>query len=391
MKPTRFVFASACLGMLLFGASFITLGSTAPYLQEKFSLSALEAGTVFSILPFGILGGSLVFGPIADRHGFKVILVVAGLLMALGFHGIAWSTDRTLLNASIFVFGFGGGIVNGACNAAVADVSVKKGANISLIGVFYAIGALGMPVILASLVNTISFEYIVSGAGYVALIVTLVFLLARFPAPKQSEGISFSAIKHLAAEPALLLIGFFLFCQSSFEGIVNNWTTTFLIQKASLTPVTALFALSLHVAGMAVMRLLMGGALRQLSPARLLIISMVCISTGILLLQFSSSFTIASAGLIVLGAGLAVGFPVMLGLAGELYASLSGTAFSIVLTMALIGNMLLNMAMGLIVASRGVHHLVTMTLALTVIMSILAIRIIDKTNRNNYAGKTMAQ
>ena len=49
----------------------------------------------------------------------------------------------------MFLFGLGGGAVNGATNALVSDISEKdKGANLSLLGVFFGLGALGMPFIL---------------------------------------------------------------------------------------------------------------------------------------------------------------------------------------------------------------------------------------------------
>lgn len=377
--------------MLVFGISLITLGAVAPSLREKFGLSELEAGAMFSILPFGILAGSLVFGPVADRYGYKVVLALASIFMFAGFQGIAWSTDGMILNGCILIFGFGGGVINGASNASVADISVDKGANISLIGVFYAIGALGMPSILGALGGRIPFEYVVSGVGYFTLIVGLVFLATRFPAPKHADGIPLAKALGLLRDPTLLLIGFFLFCQSSFEGIVNNWTTTFLISEVSLPEASALYALSLYVAGMAVMRLLIGGVLRKMAPARILAVSFGLLVMGTAILQFAQSFVVAAGGLVILGAGLAGGFPVMLGMVGELYSRLSGTAFSIVLTIALLGNMLVNFTMGWIAETAGVQHLISVILVLLVTMIILTINIIRKTNRNTYAGKTMAQ
>ena len=49
---------------------------------------------------------------------------------------------------------------------------------------------------------------------------------------------------------------------------------------------------------------------------------------------------VALTGFMLLGAGFAGGFPIMLGFVGERYKNLSGTAFSFVLTVALLGNML---------------------------------------------------
>lgn len=376
--------------MLVFGVTFITLGSVAPGLQDKFQLSELESGAVFSMLPFGVLAGSLLFGPVADRYGYKIVLVVSSILIFGGFQGMAWAETWTVLNVAVFVFGLGGGVVNGAANAAVADISVEKSADISLVGVFYAIGALGMPAILGIFKET-PFEYMVSGVGFFTLIVGVVFLISRFPVPKQSKGIGSSQLTSLLREPILLLIGFFLFCQSSFEGIVNNWTTTFLISELSIDRSNALFALSLYVAGMGVMRLLIGGIFRKTSPMRILVVSFALLFAGTVILQTASAFPVAAFGLILLGAGLAAGFPVMLGFVGELYWSLSGTAFSIVLTIALLGNMTLNFGMGVVAEAYGIGHYITFILSLLILMIILTVTISKRKNRETYARETMAQ
>ena len=384
MQATRFVFFSACLGMLLFGLSFITLGAVAPSLQEKFQLTNLASGTLFSILPFGILLGSLLFGPFADRYGYKVILVVSCICMFIGFQGIAYAPTIGWLRLSVFIFGFGGGIINGGTNASVADISSEsKGANISLIGVFFAIGALGMPFILGILEQRFDFSTILAFVGYFTLVVGIVFLFTRFPAPKQSDGIPMKQMAGLTRESMLLLIGFFLFCQSSFEGIVNNWTTTYLKDKLDVPLPQALFALSLYVVGMAVMRLLVGSVFRKVSPQKILFASFALLFTGLLLLQWTSAYGLAVAGLVLVGAGLASGFPVMLGYVGELYASLSGTAFSLVLTIALLGNMLVNLLMGIIANAYGIQHLTSMAFVLLTVKVMLTLRILRKYTVSN--------
>ena len=56
-KTTLFI--SACCGLLLFGIALLTLGSVSQGLQQNFKLDKLEAGTLFAILPAGLLAGSL--------------------------------------------------------------------------------------------------------------------------------------------------------------------------------------------------------------------------------------------------------------------------------------------------------------------------------------------
>ncbi len=379
MGSTKLIFASAYLGMLLFGVSLITLGSVAPGLREKFSLDSISIGTLFSVLPFGILTGSLVFGPFADRHGYKMIFVLAGLAMFAGFQGIAYASSMTPLYLCVFLFGLGGGVINGSSNAVVSDVSTtNKSANLSLLGVFFAIGALGMPFILGTLEKKYSFEIIVASVGYVALVGTGLFLMTHFPLAKQTQGISLSRFGSLLTDGFLLLIGLFLFCQSSFEAIINNWATTYLLDKISVTMSEALYALSLYVVGMALMRIVLGKLLRQVKSAPVLLCSIALLAVGGLMLHYSSALALSTVALVVIGAGLAAGYPVTLGYVGDRYASVSGTAFSIVISIALIGSMIINYAMGIVAERYGVDHVVTMVFVLTVGMLCFSLAIFKK-------------
>ena len=67
MYNRKLVFGAACLGMLLFGIVFLSLGSANNMLAERFNLDNNSIGTLTALLPFGILAGSLIFGPIVDQ------------------------------------------------------------------------------------------------------------------------------------------------------------------------------------------------------------------------------------------------------------------------------------------------------------------------------------
>jgi MFS family permease len=379
MQPSKILFFGACFGMLLFGISLITLGSVAAALQEKFALDAITSGTLFSILPIGILAGSLFFGPFSDRYGYKVILMLSCLFIFAGFQGIAFASSLVLLKVCIFLFGLGGGAINGATNAVVSDISkTNKSADLSLLGVFFAVGALGMPFVLGSLETSFSFEQIVSTIGYLPLLVLVIYVLTRFPEPKQAAGVPFSKGVELLAHSLLISVGFFLFCLSSFEAIINNWTTTYLSHKLSVLNSRALYALSLYVVGMAAMRLLIGSALRKVSSTKILGISFIFLLTGCVLLHSAASYPVAAGALICIGIGLAAGFPVMMGFVGDAYNAVSGTAFSIVLTIALVGNMLVNFLMGIVVERWGVQHLTTTAFTLLACMFFLSLIILKK-------------
>jgi MFS transporter, FHS family, glucose/mannose:H+ symporter len=372
------VFISGCLAMLLFGIAFITLGSLAPALQKDLGIDALTFGTLFSLLPFGILLGSLIFGPFSDRYGYKLVLIGSCILLVGGFEGIAFSDNLTVLRISIFIFGSGGGILNGASNASVADMSTSKAANLSLLGVFFSIGALGMPILVGMMQHQYSYQTILSLIGLLPIGVAVVFAFTTFPSPKQVREIPFRQGADLLKEDLIFLIGIFLACQSSFEGIINNWTTTYLADQFPGESTRGLYALSMYVVGMAAMRLAIGSVLRAVSPSRILMISFLFLLTGSILLHASVNYPLVITGLILLGAGLAGGFPIMLGFVSSRYASLSATAFSVVIGMALLGNMLVNYLLGVVAHHFGIQHLTTFAFTLTALMIILSINVFLK-------------
>ena len=379
MYNKKVVFWAACTGMLLFGICLITLGSVAAHLREKLVLDEISAGTLFSILPLGILTGSLFFGPIADKYGYKILLLVCCILMFAGFEGIAYAPTANMLKIFIYLFGIGGGAINGSTNAMVADISDKdKGANLSLLGVFFGIGALGMPLISGILDDYYSYETILSSVGIMTLTAGIIFLLIKFPPPKQTQGFPLKQGLNLIRDNVLLLFAFFLFFQSGFEGIINNWTTTYLIDKYSVQQSNALFGLSSFVAGMIIMRVLNGSLLRSLSAKKLLISSFIMILLGLTILEAGNSFGLSLSGLVLLGAGLASGFPVMLGFVSERYPEISGTAFSIVLSISLLGNTLVNFGMGIIAQNFGIRHLITFAFAETAIMIVLFLVVLNR-------------
>jgi fucose permease len=126
----------------------------------------------------------------------------------------------------------------------------------------------------------------------------------------------------------------------------------------------------------------MGSVFRSVSPKKLLVASFGLILLGLILIKTDISFNITVIGLVFLGGGLAGGFPIMLGFVGNRYSELSGTAFSLVLFIALLGNILINYGMGVIAQNFGVHHLITVAFAESLIMILLCLIIFKKIESN---------
>lgn len=348
-KP-RQVFALACTGMLLFGMVILALGSILPILVNNFDLSETEAGLLTAVLPAGVLLGSMVFGPIVDRYSYRYFLVACCLIVFMGVESLAYAQHFSILILAFFLIGSGGGALNGSINALVADISIgdsnKKSANLSFLGVFYGLGALGMPAIMGLLSSRYSYQEIFASLGAMALLLIPPFLMIKFPQPKQTQGVSLKEALRLLKEIPLILLGLFLFFEGGMEGAIGNWATIFLEKVVELSPAKALFGLSIFMLCLTLARLLLVVLLKRVRPYQVMVISMVLIGLGIFILMSYNNQNLPLVGLGFVGAGVAGCFPVLLGYLGTMYASLSGTAFSIAFAFALTGNILVNYLVG---------------------------------------------
>ena len=382
------VFVAASLGMFLFGIVLISLGSVLPHLRVLFELSDLSTGSLLSILPFGILIGSLVFGPIVDRYGYKILLLASSLLIFAGMEGIALTSNMTILRISIFLIGFGGGAINGGANALAADTAEgDRGARLSLLGVFFGIGALGVPFLLGLLIHILTYDKILFWIGVFVLFPTVFYLFTDFPPPKHPKGLPLKDATRLVRDPFIILTGLVLFIQSGMEGLANNWSTTYLQENKEFLNQHALFSLSCLVAGMTFMRLLLGWALHHVRSNMVLVGSIGLSFAGSLVIYLSETHFATYAGMSILGAGLAACFPVVMGYVTGKYAQLSGTALSIVLVLALIGNMICNYGMGIISNTWSTGVLPTVIAGGLFIQLFLLLLVLKRTERKKHITK----
>lgn len=368
------VFTAACIGMCFFGVSMITLGSVLPSLVTKLGLSGLQTTSLVTFLPLGMLIGSLIFGPIVDRFGHKALLVPSCIIVLSGLEGLIFFESIPLLQLSIVGIGLGGGILNGETNALVSDISgeSEKGSRLSFLGMFYGLGALGIPSLLGVLSEHYSFETILQGIGIIMLAGILFCIPVRFPAPKQAQGFPVKEGLGLLKESSLLLLSSILFFQSGIEGVCNNWSTSYFGQATDIPANQALIALTCMVVGLTAARMLQIVIFKKIKPATVLPYSLILTAIGFGLLTASPGFIRTATGMVLVGMGLSSTYPVILSILGTRYPALSGTAFSIALAIALVGQAAMNGLMGMVsVYAGGIVFYPYMMIGSLIIMLIL--------------------
>lgn len=362
------VLAAGFSGMAFFGAAAVIVGVVLPSLISKFELNTASASTLAGLLPLGILLGSILFGPVVDRFGYKNLIIISSIITIAGFELLAFAGTFAWIRFSIFLIGFGGGILNGLTNALVSDISEdsKKASTLSILGVFFAMGAITVPFLFATFSKTMPYNQFVSSVGIAMVLLVLYYSLIKFPEAKLKQGIPFKKVIAMAKEPFLIIMSFILFFQSGMEGISNSWISTYLESETGVEAHIAMYALTSVILGIGVGRVVLGYLLRKISKQVVLISSMLVSASGVLILVTANYSEFTMPAVFLLGLGYASTFPIILSQLGERYKEISGTAFSFALVVALTGNVLINLLVG--VVSLNNFHLVILGCTAAIIL-----------------------
>ncbi len=353
---SKMVFTAACFGMLIFGIVMAVLGSVLPSVIEKFQIDKADAGSLFTLLTVGMMVGSFLFGPLVDRFGYKPLLIICAAIIIIFFQGIAFAPTMGWLKFSLVFAGAAGGAINGGTNALVSDISEgKRGSRLTYLGVFFGVGAFGVPLLLGTLLDRFTYEILISGVGIMIILPLAMFLFIRFPRPKHEQGFPLADGIGLTKEGTLLLLGVMLLLQGGMEMGVGGWSATYFNEVLDIAPNISVLILSTFWFGLMVTRAVLGNLLLRYSASKILRISLVIALAGSIIMLTAPNPVIGLLGLILTGIGFAAVFPVVLAYVGDLYAKLSGTAFSVVFTISLFGGMSIPYFIGILSNNMGLR------------------------------------
>ena len=339
---TTSVFVAACAGMAFFG---VTMLSLAPILGKLNALVGEGALSLPSTMSIGIILGTVLFGPVVDRFGYKGLLIASSILALAGIQGLAHFTHLPLLHGSMFCLGLGGGILNGLTNALVSDIydDDKRGGRLGVLGAFYCIGAL-----LWTLLNYFIADYNIplNAISVVMALFIVFFCVTAFPKAKPSGSVSVSKSLGLLKYPALLLFAVVLFFESGFEGCSGSYTVEFFNQTTPMGTKAATLAMTWFTVGMMAGRFPLGAIQRRLKALGTLYTYLGVALAGVVLFTLCNGPLGAYIAMALIGFGVGATFPVVLNYIGGAFRDQSGTAMSIAIFIALLGQFTFNRLTG---------------------------------------------
>lgn len=378
MSSRTALFLASGTGMFLFGIVLALLGTLfgLPQMRARMHIDLAMQGDLLLFLFGGVLVATVVVGPLIDRWGTKRVMVISALLLTLALLSMVQAQSFRAAVVSVILLGMSGGGLNVCPNALISDLyGEERGRMLNLLGVFYGVGALALPLLTASLATVVPVRQLLLGATALAAVTTLIYALLRFPPPHEPHGFGALELLRVARFPGVLLLGALLFFQSGNEGAIGGWTSAYL-GTLGADARAATWVLSGYWAAMIVGRALAAKLLRLMAKPRLILLCAAGAFCGCVLLLFARSIPAAALASALIGVSFASIYPTTLAIAGDRYASFSGTVFGLLFTMGLLGGMSLPWAVGHLGASVGLHAGMYLPLVSAALIAALALLIL---------------
>jgi MFS transporter, FHS family, glucose/mannose:H+ symporter len=352
------LFAAASTGIFVFGIVMAVLGTLfgLPEMRARLQINLAQQGNMFLLLYVGIFIATLAAGPAIDAIGNKAILIVSSLLVAAGMAGFAYAHSLASGAMPAVLVGCGGGGLNTSTNALVSDLfGEKRGSMLNLLGIFYGIGALCIPLLAAAITGHFAIAPQLLFCAALATICAILFATMHFPKAAAAQTFAWRDAFAVAKYPGVLVLGFLLFCQSGNEASIAGWTSTY-VGEAGVRAQIATFVLAGYWAALMIGRLLVARLLRSVSKEQLVLGSGIGALLGALILLTNRSREMLIVGVLVIGFSYAGIFPTALAIAGDAYQRMAGTVFGLLIATALVGGMSFPWAVGQISQRWGIRY-----------------------------------
>ncbi|MBI2684787.1 MAG: MFS transporter [Acidobacteria bacterium] len=330
-SSSRIVFA-AVLAIFVYGVIAAMLG----VLLASFHLTPEQNGNIALAQAIGMIIASVSAGPIIDKKGKKIALVVSLGLIAASLFVLRSSSGYEQQMLWVFTLGLGGGILVTAANALAGDVNEEQRAStLNFLNLFFGLGGMATPLIAANVVNNDA-QMLCLLAAVLAAVTFVVHVTTPMPGPKGGTAAEVP-VGDLIGRPALWLFAAFLFLYVAAEIGVWNWLAQ-LLQARGVDSKSAQNIVGWGFAfGILVGRVVVSRILIKIPASTVLLVSAgLMLVTTYVLLQ-SSDPSLAWGTVFAAGIAMAPVFPTTLGMVGDAFPRGTATAMGFVITFGWVG------------------------------------------------------
>jgi FHS family glucose/mannose:H+ symporter-like MFS transporter len=244
--------------------------------------------------------------------------------------------------------GIGAGLLNTAIFHAISPAyKLNPAATVNLAGAFLGLGSFIAPLLIAGTFNLYPASTILFLVALIPGFFAMAFAKMKFTdEPIAAPDRSFGDVVHEFTLPSAVLLSLLLFFHFGNEWAIAGWLPLFLIQRLGLSPTTALVLLSMYWLSLLFGRIVGQTLLPRFSHWKMLISSSLAALFGCLVLTFTNNLFGATLGTLLVGAGFAPIYPLVVEKIGDRFPHYHPGFFNGIFSIALTGGMLAPATLG---------------------------------------------
>jgi len=321
---------AACLAIFVYGMVASMLGTITPGLATQFHLNNLQTSYIALAQGLGLVGASVSVGPLMDKRGKKVGLLLGLALVAIALFALANATGYGLIIVAMAVMGMGGGIIITGANALGSDVSeAKRGAVLNFLNVFVGLGGFATPFVAGNLLSGDAIR-VAYAAAFISSLTFLVCLFLQIPAP--TGGGPAPRSSDVFKQPVLYFLAAVTFLYTACEFGVWNWLVKYLLTRG-IPESSALNILGFGFAiGLLFGRLAVAPILIRIRPLTVNMAAAGLMAITTFAMLQTSDATVAGAAVFFAGMAMAPVFPTTISVVGDIFKQGSATAIGFTIT-----------------------------------------------------------
>jgi MFS family permease len=320
----------------LAGICFASWASRIPDIQAKLQLSNAALGGILLCLPIGLLSSLPIAGFLVAKFGSRVIVMLASVLYATTLPMLGFANSSTQLMITLFVFGFGGNMLNISINTqAVGTESLyHKPIMASFHGIWSTAGFSG------AAIGTIMVRFhVIPPYHYLCITGLACLILFIFSGKLIRKDGNQDEKQPIFARPdkSILNFGLIAFCSMICEGAMFDWSGIYFLKVVQPGAAWVTVGYTAFMCTMAAGRFVGDWVAYRLGMKRMLQLSGIMTAGGLLLAVLFPQFITATIGFLMVGAGVSSVIPMVYSTVGKSKVMSPGVAIAAVSTIGYLG------------------------------------------------------
>ena len=319
------------------GLAFSSWASRIPTIKSELGISEGQLGTLLLLMPIGQLCTMALSGKLVAKYGSKNVLQIVVLIYPLILCSIGLAQNFYQLGAVLFFFGVVGNMCNISVNTQGVEVEKIYGKSImsSFHGAWSIAGFTGALIgLLMMNLHVSTFYHFVIIYGLIVLnwLINKKYLVDSDTSPPKEKKSLFSK-----PDTVLIQLGIIGFLSMATEGAMFDWSGVYFqdIVKAPQNLIVVGYASFMIM--MATGRFVGDYFISKYGKQRVMQISGVLMSSGLMLSVFFPQFIICTIAFMMVGLGVACNVPTVYSVAGKTKNINPGVALATVSSISFLG------------------------------------------------------